>query len=168
MIQFLHTYYLCISHYCHKKCSLQQFETTDWVVIFYIWIHLSRPMTKPAKWPVCPAKTQISLGIRPVSLVFAVRMKKHWALNYLLSAQWRLWLDSADAQADQSLRWAHMSFCWFSRAQAHFIIIPTPYPNFEPFDWLKKKVLHFDRISELFIFRAIISTKKDLMTRLEL
>ena len=23
-------------------------------------------MTKPTKWPVCPAKTQISLGIRPV------------------------------------------------------------------------------------------------------
>ena len=29
-------------------------------------IHLSRLMTKPAKWHVRPAKTQISLGIRPV------------------------------------------------------------------------------------------------------
>ena len=27
---------------------------------------MSRLMTKPTKWPVCPAKTQISLGIRPV------------------------------------------------------------------------------------------------------
>ena len=27
---------------------------------------LSRLMTKPTKWHVCPAKTQISLGIRPV------------------------------------------------------------------------------------------------------
>ena len=27
---------------------------------------MSRLMTKPAKWHVCPAKTQISLGIRPV------------------------------------------------------------------------------------------------------
>ena len=28
--------------------------------------HLSRRMTKPTKWPLRPAKTQISLGIRPV------------------------------------------------------------------------------------------------------
>ena len=27
---------------------------------------MSHLMTKPTKWPVCPAKTQISLGIRPV------------------------------------------------------------------------------------------------------
>ena len=30
------------------------------------WCHLSSCMTKPTKWPVHPAKTQISLGIRPV------------------------------------------------------------------------------------------------------
>ena len=29
--------------------------------------HMSRLMTKPTKWHVRPAKTQISLGIRPVS-----------------------------------------------------------------------------------------------------
>ena len=59
---------------------------------------------KTKKWPVRPAKTQISLDISPVTLpcagvrndnihhlqaslirVFAVRMKKHWALSYLLS-----------------------------------------------------------------------------------
>ena len=28
--------------------------------------HMSRIVTKPIKWHVCPAKTQISLGIRPV------------------------------------------------------------------------------------------------------
>ena len=33
---------------------------------------MSRSMTKPTKWPVCPAKTQISLGIRPVRSVFTV------------------------------------------------------------------------------------------------
>ena len=30
---------------------------------------MSRSTTKPTKWPVPPAKTQISLGIRPISLV---------------------------------------------------------------------------------------------------
>ena len=33
--------------------------------------HLSRLMTKPTKWHMRPAKTQISLGIRPVLSVFA-------------------------------------------------------------------------------------------------
>ena len=46
-------------------------------------------------------------------------MKKQWALNYLLSAQWRLWSDWVDGQADLSLRWVHMSFCWFRCAAAY-------------------------------------------------
>ena len=40
-------------------------------------------------------------------------MKKPWALSYPLSAQWRLWSDWADAQADLSLRWAHTHFVGF-------------------------------------------------------
>ena len=39
--------------------------------------------------------------------VFTGRMKKAWVLSYPLSAQWRLWSDWADAQADLSLHWAH-------------------------------------------------------------
>ena len=50
--------------------------------------------------------------------VFAVRMKKPWVLNYPLMAQWRLWSDCVDAQADLSLRWGHMPFCWFCHAAA--------------------------------------------------
>ena len=46
--------------------------------------------------------------------VFAVRMKKHCGLSYLLSALQRLWSAwAADAQADLSLRWAHKPFCFF-------------------------------------------------------
>ena len=53
--------------------------------------------------------------------VFAVRMKKAWVLSYPLSAPWKLWSDWADAQADLSLRWAHMPFsnCWFCHVAAH-------------------------------------------------
>ena len=40
-------------------------------------------------------------------------MKKAWVLSYLLSAQRRLWSDWADAQAYQSLRWAHTHFLGF-------------------------------------------------------
>ena len=57
--------------------------------------------------------------------VFAVRMKKASALRYPFSAQRRLWSDWADAQADLSLRWAHMPFCWFCYEAAHFICTYT-------------------------------------------
>ena len=106
-----------------------------WALLYFFFLCSSSyepPHDKSTKWPVRPAKTQTSLGIRPVwsesslsawrklrSLatywahsdghppnlirVFAVRMKKAWPLSYLLSAQRRLWSDWADAQADQSL-----------------------------------------------------------------
>ena len=56
----------------------------------------------------------------PLSLirVSAVRMKDSWVLNYPLFAQQRLWLVLVDAQADLSLRWVLMSFCWFCRTAA--------------------------------------------------
>ena len=38
-------------------------------------------MRKPTKWPVCPVKTPISLGIRPVWSVCAVCMMKPWVLS---------------------------------------------------------------------------------------
>ena len=65
-------------------------------------------MTKPTKWPVRPAKTQISLCICPVWSESS--LKKAWILSYPLSAQRRLWSDWVDAQADLILRWAHMPF----------------------------------------------------------
>ena len=72
---------------------------------------MSRSATKQTKWHVCPKKTQISLDNRQVWSVFAVLLEIVWVLNYLLSAQQRLWSDLADAQADLSLRWALMLFC---------------------------------------------------------
>ena len=52
--------------------------------------------------------------------VFSVRMKKPWVLSYPSSAQRRLWSDWADTQAELSLRWARMPFCWFCHEAAHF------------------------------------------------
>ena len=58
-----------------------------------------------------PSKDSDQPGHPPSLIkVSAVRRKKHWALNYLLSAQ-----------ADLSLRWARISFCWFCHAAAHLI-----------------------------------------------
>ena len=71
---------------------------------------------------VCPAKTKISLGIRPV-----------WSESSL-SAWWKLgplathwvhsedWSDWGDAQADLSLHWAHMPFCCFCHEVAQMFL----------------------------------------------
>ena len=52
-------------------------------------------------------------------------MKKAWVLSYPLSAQWRLWSDWADAQADLSSLGAH-SFCWFCHVVAHIYLQHSP------------------------------------------
>ena len=49
--------------------------------------------------------------------VFAVCMKKPWSLPMHWSHS-KHWSDSADVQADLSLCWMHMSFCWFCHAAA--------------------------------------------------
>ena len=77
-------------------------------------------MTKPNKMTCAPIKDSDQPMHSPSLIrIFAVSMKKHWALNYLLSAQWRLWSDWADAQADLSFHWAHTPFCWFCFVAAH-------------------------------------------------
>ena len=50
--------------------------------------------------------------------VLAVRLTEVNVISYPYSAQRRLWSDWADAQTALSLRWSHMSFCLFCRAQA--------------------------------------------------
>ena len=57
---------------------------------------------------------------------FAVFMKKAWVLSYPLSAQQRLSSNWAHAQADLSLHWTHMPFCWFCCEAAHL----TRQPDF--------------------------------------
>ena len=77
-------------------------------------IYMSRLITKPTKWQVHPAKTQISLGICPVWSVFAVRMKKAWVVSYPLSGQRRLWSD-----------WAHSYFAGFVMSRLIFSQVPA-------------------------------------------
>ena len=84
---------------------------------------MSHLMTKPTKWHVRPAKTQISLGIRP-----------GWSESSL-SARWNLgslathWEHSEDSDQTGrmprllSLRWAHMPLCWFCHEAACISIL---------------------------------------------
>ena len=61
------------------------------------------PHDKTNKVACAPSEDSDQPGHPPSLIrVFAVHMKKHWALSYLLIAQRRLWSDWADAQADLS------------------------------------------------------------------
>ena len=59
--------------------------------------------------------------------VFIVCNKKPWVLSYPYSTQWRLWSDWVDAQADLSLRWAHIILlvlsCCASNALVHVTMV---------------------------------------------
>ena len=84
---------------------------------------LTRLTTKPTKWHVRPAKTDQPGHPPSLISVFAVCTKTAWVLSYPLSAQRRLWSDWTDAQADQSLRWAHRPHCWFCHEVAHMCYV---------------------------------------------
>ena len=92
------------------------------ILITFILLYLSRLTTKPTKWHVRPAKTQISLGICPVwsesSLSTWGKLKSLAIIRVHLS----LWSDWVDAQADLSLHWVQRSFCWFCHEAAHFTL----------------------------------------------
>ena len=101
-----------------KKNANMHFDNK--VIIFIS--HTSHLMTKPTKWALRPAKTQISLGIHPVwseSSLSAWRKVGSLATHWAHSEDWSHW---ADTQANQSLRWAHRPYCWFCHEAAHAVI----------------------------------------------
>ena len=76
-----------------------------------IGVQMSRNMTKPTKWHARPAKTQISLGIRPVWSESSLCTQWEAKDTNFLHVDSEDWSDWADAQADLSLRWVHMLVC---------------------------------------------------------
>ena len=81
----------------------------------YFAFHLTRLIrstTKPTKWAVRPAKTRIKPRHPPSLIrVFAVPWKSSGPYS-----------EDVDAQADLSLRWAHISFCCFYHALAQVTV----------------------------------------------
>ena len=87
-------------------------KTSDQVYC-YLSVTFEPPRDKTNKVSVRPAKTQISLGIRPVwseSLLSAWRKLGPLATHWVHSEDWSDW---ADAQADLSLRWVHSHIAGF-------------------------------------------------------
>ena len=77
------------------------------------------PHDKTNKMAVRPAKIQISPGIRPVWSESSLSAWRKLGSFTTLWAHSRLWSNWADAQADLSLRWAHIPFCCFCLEAAH-------------------------------------------------
>ena len=75
------------------------------------FLNVSYLMTKPTKWPLCPAKTQISLGIRPV-----------WSESSQCT-QWvaedPVFLHADSKDSDQTGR-MHRLICVFAWRNGHF------------------------------------------------
>ena len=85
---------LCVQF---RRSFLYVFPDWNYQLMFFRHILIWACAWQNQQNNVQPVKIQISLGIRPVLSVFAVHMKKAWVLNYLWSAQRRLWSDWADA-----------------------------------------------------------------------
>ena len=73
-------------------------------------VYMSRHMTKPTKWPLRPAKTQISLGIHQVWSESSLCAR--WVAKLSSCRQRRLIrLDGYPGWSESSL--GAQSFCWF-------------------------------------------------------
>ena len=78
---------------------------------FSVWFE--PPHDKTNKMICAPSEDSDQPGHLPSLIsVFAVRSMGSWGPNVSSCGQRRHWSDRADAQADLSLRWAHMSFMW--------------------------------------------------------
>ena len=107
-----------------KLRHIEEGDSDSWFInindqgTYYNWWELYESAhDKTNKMPCAPSEDSDQPGHPPSLIrVFTVRMKIASVLSYSLSGQRRLWSDCADAQADLSLRWVHMAFCWFCHA----------------------------------------------------
>ena len=77
-------------------------------------LYMNRLLTKPTKWHVRIAKTQISLCICPV---WSESLLSAWRKLGSLATHW--------AQAKTLVRLGALSFCWFCHEAAHLFRWPT-------------------------------------------
>ena len=83
-------------------------------------------MTKPTKWHVRPAKTQVSLGIHPV---WSESSLSAWRKLGSLATHWVHSEGSDQTGRTPRLIWSSLgaqSFCWFCHEAAHLSIFLFP------------------------------------------
>ena len=96
----------------------------------------------------CAQQRQISLRIRPIWSVFHVRSLGSSRPKDSSCGQQRLWSDWADAQADLSLRWAHVVLLFLSCCGSNL-------------DWhlrTKRSMTSFSILFSLFFFSKLFSS----------
>ena len=128
------------SFQCHFT-SVYAYFCTNFCVLVYLYVKKSHfsvcltgdekiskdhiyepPHDKTNKMTVRPVKTQISLDIRPVwseSSLCAQWVAKDPSFLHVDSGDWS---NYADAQADLSLCWAHILFCWVCHVVARMLL----------------------------------------------
>ena len=128
------------------------------------WDIYEPPHVKTKKMTVCPAKTQISLGIHPSDQSLCCPHKKALVLSYLLSAQRRLWSDWVDAQAGLSLHWVHIHFVGFVMRRLKWDLYKQGRPDQMPQNVVTDQGLHclLTRISILNKIKMKMCTRHPL------
>ena len=118
-----HRYYFCYVkiHACKRNERANKAE-------------IEPPHDKTNKMTCTPSKDSDQSGHLPSLIrVFAVRSVGSSAPKLSSCGQLRLWSDWADAQADLSLRWAHMPLCWFCHKAARMKLVELKF--LKDFHW---------------------------------
>ena len=104
--------------------------------IYHSVLHLSRLMTKPTKWTVRPAKTQMSLGMHPV---WSESSLSAWRNSGPLTTYWAHSEDSDQTWRMPRLIWVFAGCTghigWFCHEAAHLYIVW--FPRFQTFPCFK-------------------------------
>ena len=96
---------------------------------------------KTNKMSVHPAKTQISLGIRPVWSESSLWAQWVAMDPSFLHADTEDWSDWADALADLSLRWAHTHFVGFVVSWLIYFLVLWDHNSFYPIQYCFKDLV---------------------------
>ena len=120
-------------------------------------------MTKPTKWPVCPAKTQTNLGIRPV---WSERLLSVWRNHGHLASHWAHSEDSDQIWRMPRLVWVFAGrtghFVGFVMRQLIYLWLTWTKKGKKERPWciFKLKKWHFwkhDKIFKLIYFLCFVS-----------
>ena len=171
------------------NCSVSSFTSSilreksynRWRTVFRLWNSEIWAATRQNQQNGCaPSEDSDQPGHLPSLIrVFTVRMKKVWVLSYPLSAQWRLWSDWTDAQANLSLRWAHTHFVGFVMSRliltlSHLVDLSilinwnSPFPILGVSGFLFISILFSNRnsckqtLSYILIRRRVLNSASDL------
>ena len=90
----------------------------SFILLTFLNQDMSRLMTKPAKWLCAQGRLRSAWASAQSdpSLLCPQWVAKDSSFLHADSKDWSDWVD---AQANLSLRWEHMPFCWFCGEAAH-------------------------------------------------